>query len=340
MLAPRQSPDDAEDGEATVQRSRLVRTLTFWLRPAFALRVVSRFQRIIGFDRALALASSAFTTMLPVALLLASVLNKLGHQDVADRIVQRYGLSGGGADAVRSLFSFPEGPGLSLGLFGAIFLIVSALSFARAAQRLYEQTWELTPLSVRNSLNGLLWLLAVVVYVVAVGWLHALLGGGRLQLAATALQVPLTAALLVWGGRVLTARRCPWPDLVPFGIIGALLSALYALGSAVYLPRVFSTYGSRYGALGAVFAMITALFGAMLTFVGSAALGREVHDELGRIARREVPPDDEIRQEWATIRAQTLAHWQTAREDLARRRQARAAKHGAGPKRGSGHGQG
>ncbi|WP_232248492.1 hypothetical protein [Streptacidiphilus rugosus] len=311
-----------------MQPTRLVRTLTFWLRPAFALRVVSRFQRIIGFDRAIALASSAFTTLLPVALLVASVLSRLGRQDVADRIVNRYGLTGGGADAVRSLFSFPDGPGVSLGFFGVIFLVVSSLSFARAAQRLYEQTWELTPLSVRNSLNGLLWLLAVVVYAVAVGWLHALFGGGRLQFAATACQVPLTAALLIWGGWILTARRCPWPHLVPFGIIGALFSALYAMGSAVYLPRVFSSYGTRYGALGAVFAMITALFGAMLTFVGSAALGREVNDELGRIARHEAPPDDEIRQEWATIRRQTMAHWQTAREDLARRRQARAAKHG------------
>ena len=41
------------------RRERLVRTLTFWLRPAFALRVVNRFQKIVGFDRSIALASSA-----------------------------------------------------------------------------------------------------------------------------------------------------------------------------------------------------------------------------------------------------------------------------------------
>ena len=66
--------------------------------------------------------------------------------------------------------------------------------------------------------------------------------------------------------------------------------------------------------------LIAALFGVMLTLVGSAALGREVSDELHRIRQGEVPPDDEIRREWATVVAQAREHWQTAREDLARRR--------------------
>ena len=39
-----------------VDRERVIRTLTFWLRPQFVLRVVNRFQKIVGFDRAVALA--------------------------------------------------------------------------------------------------------------------------------------------------------------------------------------------------------------------------------------------------------------------------------------------
>src|SRR5205823_778456 len=39
---------------ARVDRERISRTLTFWLRPAFVLRVLSRFQRVAGFDRAIA----------------------------------------------------------------------------------------------------------------------------------------------------------------------------------------------------------------------------------------------------------------------------------------------
>ena len=50
---------------ARVDRERIGRTLTFWLRPAFVLRVVNRFQRVVGFDRAIALASSAVTALIP-----------------------------------------------------------------------------------------------------------------------------------------------------------------------------------------------------------------------------------------------------------------------------------
>ncbi|WP_236653250.1 YihY/virulence factor BrkB family protein [Streptacidiphilus melanogenes] len=307
-----------------MRRTRLVRTLTFWFRPAFALRVVSRFQRIVGFDRAIALASSAFTALIPMALLVGSILGRLGRQDVAGSIITRYGLTGGGADAVRALFSLETGADSSLGVLGSLFLVISALSFARAAQRLFEQTWELPPLSVRNTLNGLRWLLGLVVFALVSGWIHAVLSGGRVQVLATVCEVPLAAAFLVWSGWLLTARRRPWRDMIPFGVIGGLLSALYAVGSAVYLPRLFSSYATRYGPLGAVFALIAALFGAMLTLVGSEAVGREVSDELGRIRRGEAPPDDEIRREWATVVDQTRERWQTAREDLARRRARRS----------------
>ncbi|RAG87396.1 hypothetical protein DN069_01820 [Streptacidiphilus pinicola] len=275
----------------------------------------------------MALASSALTALVPMALLVASIAARFVPKDLADRIVSRYDLTGGGADAVRSMFSYTQGPGGSLSVFGSLFLIISALSFARASQRLFEQTWELSPLSVRNSLNGLLWLLALVVYGAAVGWLDAALGG-RLALAARACEVPLTAAFLVWSGWILTARRLPWPDLIPFGVSAALLSALYSFASAVYLPRLFSSYATRYGSLGAVFALITALFGAMLTLVAASALGREVHDELDRIGRGEAPPDGEIRQEWATVVGLARERWETAREDLARRRGTRRSHRG------------
>ena len=43
--------------------------LFFWLRPDFLLRCLRRFQALEGFDRAIALASSAFTAMIPLAIL-------------------------------------------------------------------------------------------------------------------------------------------------------------------------------------------------------------------------------------------------------------------------------
>ena len=56
-----------------VNRERLVRTLTFWLRPEFVLRAVSRFQKIAGFDRAIALVSGALTATIPLAIVISAI---------------------------------------------------------------------------------------------------------------------------------------------------------------------------------------------------------------------------------------------------------------------------
>jgi uncharacterized BrkB/YihY/UPF0761 family membrane protein len=69
-----------------LDRERVLRTLTFWLRPAFVLRTLNRFQRIAGFDRAVALASSALTALIALAILATSVLSAVGRQDRAQRI--------------------------------------------------------------------------------------------------------------------------------------------------------------------------------------------------------------------------------------------------------------
>src|SRR3954449_11396118 len=115
-------------------RQRILRTLTFWLRPAFALRVLNRFQRIAGFDRAVALASSSLTALIPLALVSGAILTRLGGRDLADRIIDRYELTGGGAEAVKEVFSPPAGASTSVGVLGALLLIVAVLSFTRAVQ--------------------------------------------------------------------------------------------------------------------------------------------------------------------------------------------------------------
>lgn len=287
------------------------------------LRVINRFQKIVGFDRSMALASGALTAVVPLAILLGGVLARLGGKDAAGRIVDRYGLTGGGAEAVRQILSSTGEISAGASVFGTMFLLVSVLSFTRAAQRLFEQTWELSPLSVRNTANGLRWALGLLGYVALTWWLHAVLGRGRLELAAVLVGVPLTVVFFVWTGWVLSAKRIAWPDLLPFGVVTALFTAVCSMAVTFYLPRLFNSYVSRYGSVGAVFAMLSALFSAMFVVVGSTALGREVRDELDRIRQGERPAEDEVRREWDNVLGQMSLRWQTAREQIARRRRNR-----------------
>jgi uncharacterized BrkB/YihY/UPF0761 family membrane protein len=304
-------------------RERVVRTLTFWLRPEFVLRVVNRFQKVAGFDRSIALASSALTATIPLAILTSAVASHLGGKDTAERIIDRYELSGGGAEAVKDLFSPASGTTTSVGIIGFLFLVIAVLSFTRATQRLFEQTWELTPLSVRNTFNGLLWVGGLLVYLGISGFLHAALGRGRLELTATLLDVPVAAVFLGWSGWVLSARRIERDALIPFAVLGSALLAVYSLGAVIYVPHLFSTYSTRYGVIGAVFAMISALFCVMVVTVGSAAAGREIRDELDRIRRGERRDEDEVRRQWDEVTTEARSRWDTLRQQIEERRRAR-----------------
>jgi uncharacterized BrkB/YihY/UPF0761 family membrane protein len=315
--------DSPELDRRPANRERVVRTLTFWLRPEFVLRVVNRFQKVAGFDRAIALASAAFTATIPLMIVTSAVASELGGKGTAERIIDRYELTGGGAEAVRDVFSPPTGTDISLGIVGFLFLMVTVLSFSRAVQRLVEQTWELSPLSVRNTFNGLLWIGGLAVYLAVSGLIHTALGRSRLELSAALLAAPLTAAFLVWSGRVLSAKRIERQDLYAFGIFGAVLLAVCSVAATVYVPHLFSSYATRYGVIGAVFAMISAIFCVMVVTVGSAAAGREIDDELGRIRRGEKPADDEVRRQWDEVTAEARSRWQTLREQIEERRRKR-----------------
>ena len=303
-----------------MDRERVVRTLTFWLRPEFVLRVVNRFQKVAGFDRSIALASSALTATIPLAIIASAVATQLGGKDTAERIIDRYDLSGGGAEAVKDIFSPASGTSTSLGIVGFLFLLVAVLSFTRAVQRLFEQTWELTPLSVRNTFNGLLWIVGLAAYLGLSGFLHAALGRSRLELTATLLDVPVSAVFLGWSGWVLSAKRIGRDALTPFAVVGSVALAVYSVGAVVYVPHLFSTYSTRYGVIGAVFAMISALFCVMVVVVGSAAAGREIHDELDRIRRGERPAEDEVRRQWDEVTTEARSRWDTLRQQIHERR--------------------
>ena len=318
--------DDLKRRRRPIDRERVMRTLTFWLRPEFVLRVVNRFQKVAGFDRSIALASGALTALIPLTIITSALSSQLGGKGTAERIIDRYELTGGGAEAVRDVFSPPSGTSTSLSIIGLVFLTAAVLSFARAMQRLFEQTWELKALSVRNTYNGLLWIGGLVVYLALGGVIHAVLGHGKLELGAALLDMPLSAVFLVWSGRVLSARRIARRDLVPFGVVGTVLLAVYSVGAAVYVPHLFSTYATRYGVIGAVFAMISALFCIMVMTVASAAAGREIHDELERIRRGEQRADDEVRRQWDEVTAEARSRWDTLRVQIQERRRRRDAE--------------
>jgi hypothetical protein len=258
---------------------------------------------------------STLTALIPLAILAGAVLPHVQAESSAQWLIDRYALTGGGANAVRDALAPSTATNTDVGVIGALLLMIAVLSFARGMQRLFERTWDLRPLSVRNTFNDLLWIAGLIAYLVISGVAHREIGQSRVQVGANLLLAPLTAIFLAWSGRVSSAKRIAVRSLAPFAIVASLALAVYFAGAAVYVPHLFTSYASRYGAIGAVFAMISALFGFMVTLVASAALGREVFDELNRIRAGERPADDEVRREWDTFIVEARALADVARSD-------------------------
>ena len=282
-----------------IDRDQLLRLATFWLRPDFVLRVVARFQAIVGFDRAMALASSALVATIPLTIVIGAVMPN--SSDAAGRLISRYGLTGDGAAAVRGAFQPASEVSTGIGVIGAFLLIISMLSFTRAVQRLLEQTWQLPPLSVRNTISGVKWLGTFVIYLILTGAVHSALDGRGEGIIAVIVLLPVTAGFLLWTGHLLSGYRITLRDLLPFALVAAALVGIYELGAAIYTPHAFNSYAARYGVIGVVFAMISTLFGLMLTIVTSAAIGREIRIELDNIAAGVRPSEDEVRKQWEIV---------------------------------------
>ena len=300
-----------------VDRERLGRALTFWLRPDFLVRCLRRFQRLEGFDRAIALASLTFSALIPLGIVVSGALS---DHNIGDHLVERYGLEGQGARAVNDLFDTGEDLATGFSVFSFFLLLVTILSFSRALQRLFERTWELPPLSVRNTVNGLIWISGLVVYAVITGAVRANYNAGVLEILTGAVLAFVSIVFVIWSGVLLSNRRITRRELLPAAIVVAAVGGLLAFGGDIYVPRLFNSYANRYGAVGAVFALISWLFVLMVGLVSAVAVGREVSLELDAIQRGEKPSSEQIQAEWAGVRRQAhearqrVSDWRAARK--------------------------
>ena len=142
-----------------MKAERLPRVLE--LRPIaavmdFARDWIARFIGVQGIDRSMAIAAQSYTALFPLLIVYASVLPS--DRDFADVLIQRFELTGAAAESVERAFAPSGDVRSSVTVVGAGLLLVSALSFTRGLQRLYESSFGLPTLGMRNTKWGLLWL--------------------------------------------------------------------------------------------------------------------------------------------------------------------------------------
>ena len=184
---------------------------------AIARRSLARFVELHGMDRSMALAGQAFAALMPLLIVLGAA-TPTGGEDIVESFIDRFDLSGAAAETMREAVADPAEVNDSVSIAGALLLVISALSFTRALQRLYVLAWRLRPLGVRDNKWGLAWLAAFSLFWSLQPGVVALFNG-VLEVVVT---IALECALWLFTPWILVGKAIPWRRLMPQAVLTSI----------------------------------------------------------------------------------------------------------------------
>jgi membrane protein len=238
-------------------------------------RSVDELVRIEVIDRSMAIGAQALLALVPMVLVLAAFLPHAVTGVGLERIEDVTGIGDVGHQITRGVAGSAssgapdaEQVRTTTGFVGLLITLLSASSFGRAVQRLYERVWDRKHVGgvagMRRSLGWLFaWLLALQV-VAFVGFLFARVDVPVLDPVFWAIRALLTGVIWWWSMRLLLAGRVPWGQLAfPAFLTGALVS-LYTAGSGLVMAPYVRAEAQQFGTLGVVLAVATWLVCAVL----------------------------------------------------------------------------
>lgn len=234
---------------------------------------VTRTVEVEAPDRAVALAALTFTALIPLGVVVGSFSPATSSHGLVASLVRRFKLDGQTKALLEGLFSPPADVRSTVSVLGVLLVTVSALSFTRGLQRVYERSWRLRPLGVRGTPAGLKWLVCLIVFVGAIAELrHALVQAAGPVLS---LVVALVFAVAIWivTPHTLLSRRIRWRALLPTALVTGVATTAIGEASVLYMPNAIATSAARYGEIGVTFALVSWLVAVGFALVISAAVG-------------------------------------------------------------------
>jgi membrane protein len=239
----------------------------------FLLRALRKFLALEGAQQATVLAAQAFTSLIPLMVVAAAF--SPGSGDLADRIVDRFGLEGESAKSVHQLFASAGETESTITWVSVIILVLSGLSFTRALQRVFQRAYDRPPEGLKDQQRGLVWVLCLGAWVTILAPLHESLedvGGIVFAVAlatGTGFLLWLATPMLLLGDR-------DWRRLAPGAAVLGLLGALLGVASSIYVPILMDWSADKYGLIGIAFALQSWLLVAGFVVVIGAVVGAVV----------------------------------------------------------------
>jgi membrane protein len=247
----------------------------------FPLACLRRFIAIEGTLQATVLAAQAFTSLIPF-MVVASAFAP-GNSDLADAIAERFGLEGNSAKSVHQLFASAGETQSAVTGISVIILLLSALSFTRALQRLFQRAYGRQANAVKDVRRGLVWVLALAAWVTVTSPLRGALQDVGGVVFAVAIST-VTGFLLWLATPVLLLGESDWRSLAPGAAVSGLLGALLGVASSIYVPLAMDWSADRYGLIGIAFALQSWLLAAAFVLVIGAVVGATVVERIGAIS--------------------------------------------------------
>ncbi len=248
---------------------------------------VARFVEIKAVDRAVALAALAFTALIPLGVVVGALSPTADSNGIVTSLSRKFDLDAKSQDLLAGVFAPPENVRNTFSIIGVFLLIVSALSFTRGLQRVYERSWRLPARGVRGTPAGLQWLLGLVLFFGVVAAVRTWL----INTVPTSLglAVGFSFALIVWLGTpyLLLGRRVPWLSLLPTAILTTTATAILGAASTIWMPRAIADSAAKYGEIGVTIALVSWLVAVGFTIVGCASVGVVVSEVSGL----DLPPE-------------------------------------------------
>jgi membrane protein len=254
--------------------------VTFEERPAplrapleFALTALRKFVAIEGPQQATVLGAQAFTSLIPLMVVAAAF--SPGDSDLADRIVERFGLEGSSATSVQQLFASAGETESTITWISVAILILSGLSFTRALQRVFQRAYEREPEGLKDQRRGLVWVLCLAAWVTLLSPLRESLEevGG----VVFAVLVATGTGFVLWlGTPMLLLGERDWRRLAPGALVSGLLGAVLSVASSIYVPVLMDWSADKYGLIGIAFALQSWLLVSAFVVVIGAIVGAVV----------------------------------------------------------------
>ena len=208
------------------------------LADSFLGRCVRRFVDMTGIDRSMVLASQAFTSMIPLLILVATWAPAGKENVIAESVIRKFHLEGDAASAVTQLFAVPEGATGSVSTFSALLLVISGTSFTRRFQRMYRAAYEQQKAGIRSGVYSTLGLFVLLLEVFVLYGARALVAYLPLSWLFT-LPFAVVTGVILWTSipYLLLNRQVHWRRLVFGGVVAAVATAVYSVASTIYMPE-------------------------------------------------------------------------------------------------------